>query len=207
MEMKSRTTLNIWLTISVFLLATVATAPGGVIYVDDDASLGGNGQTWGTAYKYLQDALNKPPTSGDQIWVAEGTYKPDQGGGVTSGDRNATFQLIDSVEIYGGFAGGETSRDQRDTVANVTILSGDLAGNDGPGEWENNDENSYRVVTGSGADSAARTGFGKIAGMDIIEDAYFVDVDILEVLSTDGGTVAGYIMNEGLSDLSSFFVP
>lgn len=28
-----------------------------IIYIDDDADVGGDGQTWGTAYKYLQDAL------------------------------------------------------------------------------------------------------------------------------------------------------
>jgi len=32
-------------------------AAGDVIYVDDDASLGGNGQNWTTPYRYLQDAL------------------------------------------------------------------------------------------------------------------------------------------------------
>jgi len=36
-------------------------------------------RTWGRAYKYLQDALHKPPTGGDEIWVAEGTYEPDEG--------------------------------------------------------------------------------------------------------------------------------
>ena len=98
-----------------------------VIYVDDDASLGGDGQIWETAYKYLQDALTAAE-SGDEIWVIEGTYKPDQGAGIVPGDREATFQLINGVAMYGGFAGGETSRDQRDAVTNVTILSGDLAG-------------------------------------------------------------------------------
>jgi len=41
-----------------------AIAAGGVIYVDADASPGGDGTSWSTAYKYLQDALYKPPTSG-----------------------------------------------------------------------------------------------------------------------------------------------
>lgn len=56
-------------------------------------------------------------------------------------------------------------------------------------------------------DFAVRLGFGKVAAMGVVEDAYLVDVDILEVLSTDGGTVAGHIMNESLSDLASFWVP
>lgn len=97
------------------------------IYVDAGATGANNGSSWVDAYKYLQDAL-AAAVSGDQIWVAEGTYMPDQGSGLTPGDRTAKFLLKNGVSIYGGFAGGETSRDQRDAVTNVTILSGDLAG-------------------------------------------------------------------------------
>ena len=75
--MRRKTNLKTALVMSLFLLAIVSTAGAEIIYVDASVSPGGNGQTWGTAYKYLQDALNKPPASGDQIWVAEGTYKPD----------------------------------------------------------------------------------------------------------------------------------
>ena len=129
-----------------------AIAAGEVIYVDADASVSGNGQSWGTAYKYLQDALYKPPTSGDQIWVAVGTYKPDEdeGGNVDPNDRTETFQLINGVAIYGGFpSGGETNLDEWDWQTNETILSGDI---NTPGD---NSDDSYHVVTGSGTNSTA----------------------------------------------------
>ena len=37
-----------------------------------------------------------------------------------------------------------------------------------------------------------------------LEDAYFVDLDVLGALSTDGSAVGGHIMDESLSDSNSF---
>jgi len=155
------------------MLCTVVS--GAVIYVDDDAAGGGNGQRWATAYKYLQDALYEPPSIGDEIWVAAGTYKPDQdeGGNVTPGLRSETFELINDVTIYGGFAGyGASDPNERDIELYETILSGDLDANDTPGLdpcdlWDdpNRGENSYHVVTGSGTDeTAVLNGFTITAG-------------------------------------------
>ncbi|MFH1419698.1 MAG: right-handed parallel beta-helix repeat-containing protein, partial [Planctomycetota bacterium] len=128
------------------------------IYVDAGASGANDGTSWTDAYVYLQDALTQAGDDGAvaEIWVAAGTYRPDRNTAnpTGTGDRSATFQLLDDVSIYGGFAGTETSLDQRDVDANETVLSGDLAANDGP-DFANNDENSYHVVTGSGTNSAA----------------------------------------------------
>ncbi|UCC28726.1 MAG: IPTL-CTERM sorting domain-containing protein [Phycisphaerales bacterium] len=129
-------------------------------YVDDDASLGGDGTSWPTAYKYLQDAL-AVATGGDEIHVAGGTYKPDQdeGGSVTPGDRTATFQLISGVELYGGYRGcpggdcGGADPDERGIDLYETILTGDLNGDDDSGG--DNSENTFHVVTGSGTDESA----------------------------------------------------
>ena len=122
-------------------------AAGAVYYVDDDAALEGDGRSWGTSYKYLQDALyDSTLTYGDTIRVAAGTYMPDkdEGGNVTLTDRTATFQLVNGVELYGGYAGVPGANpDARVPDTYVSILSGDLAGNF---------ENSYHVVTGSATD-------------------------------------------------------
>ncbi|MBA7476634.1 hypothetical protein ES707_12025 [subsurface metagenome] len=149
----------------IFLGFGCTIAAGGTIYVDASASGSNDGSSWADAYNNLQDALYKPPTGGDQIWVAEGTYKPDEdeGANVTPNDRTETFQLINGVAIYGGFAGGETSLDERDWQTNVTILSGDLDGDDVG--FTNNGENSYSVVTGSGMNvTAILDGFTITAG-------------------------------------------
>ena len=96
-----------------------------VIYVDDDAPPGGTGLSWAAAYNALQDALDVA-AAGDEIWVASGTYTPDRG----TEDREASFQLVNRVEIYGGFAGNEGNRNERDVAINTSILSGDLLDND-----------------------------------------------------------------------------
>ena len=126
------------------LVVMIGTAAGDVIYVDTGG--GGGGTSWSDAFGNLQDALAKPPSSGDQIWVVQGTYKPDEGVGPTPGDRAATFQLINGVAIYGGFLGNETSLEQRNWVINETILSGDIGD-------PNNSGNSYHVVNGRGTDA------------------------------------------------------
>ncbi len=95
-------------------------------------SISGN-TCWENAYIDLQDALDEAATLADQgnlveVWVAAGTYHPDRG----TGDRTMSYSLHKNVELYGGFAGWETYRDQRDFVINETILSGDLNEDDNP---------------------------------------------------------------------------
>ena len=72
------------------------------IYVDAGATSGAkNGTSWDDAYTDLQAALDAAAT-GDEIWVAEGTYTPAAEHGGT-GDRYRSFQLMNSVVLYGGF--------------------------------------------------------------------------------------------------------
>ncbi len=102
-----------------------------VVFVDSTAQGKNDGTSWADAFVDLQDALVVAET-GDEIWVAAGVYEPDRG----TGDRTASFQLVSGVGLYGGFAGWEEARDERDWVANEAILSGDLNGDDGPPNCE-----------------------------------------------------------------------
>jgi len=127
-----------------------------IIYVDADAVGANDGTSWDDAFNYLRSALIAAQ-SGDEIWVAEGVYNPDQSRRYPngSGRRNATFSLRNDVAIKGGFAGfGEPDPNERDPNTYETILSGDLNGDDGP-DFANNDENSYNVITGSGTNVTA----------------------------------------------------
>ena len=145
-----------WALIASFALAAAAQAQS-IRYVDDDAPAGGDGTSWTTPYKYLQDALTAARASGGtitEIRVAQGTYKPDQGTGQTAGNRSDTFQLAKDVTLKGGYAGWSAPlADARDCTLYETILSGDLASDDGP-DFANNGENSYHVVTANALGSS-----------------------------------------------------
>jgi hypothetical protein len=120
------------------------------LYVDDEARVPGDGSSWVTAFKYLQDAL-AVASAGDEIRVAQGEYRPDRGGGHTAGDRNATFQMPDGVTLTGGCAGvGAADPNLRDLGRFATVLTGDLAGNDDPNDEVTLLDNSFHVVTADG---------------------------------------------------------
>ena len=127
------------------------------LFVDADAMGAGDGTSWTDAYTDLQDALSAA-TGNDQIWIAAGTYAP-RAPLDASDARTATFAVTgdqDGLEIYGGFAGTETARSERDPVANETLLSGDLNGDDGPdtdGDGipdSGRGDNSYHVLVFNG---------------------------------------------------------
>jgi predicted outer membrane repeat protein len=130
------------------------------IYVDADApGPTHDGSSWADAFTDLQDALSLA-LDDVEIWVAQGVYTPTRQ--ATSDPCSATFLLRDGVALYGGFAGIETARQERDWTQYVTVLSGDLDGNDvidTQGVLMTTDHisgsNSYHVVTGSGVDGSA----------------------------------------------------
>jgi len=109
-----------------------------VVFVNQ-ASVGGDGRTWASAYNSLSAALDAIPESGAEIWLAQGTYFP-----TSSLDRSATFSIQDNVTLLGGFLGSEGSSLQRNPSANPTILSGNI------GDLGSETDNSYHVITTSG---------------------------------------------------------
>ena len=135
------------ITLLVLILSfTVSKLNATIIYVNAGNNSGTkNGQAWGTAYTSINDALSVVK-SGDEIWVAAGTYKP-----TTGTDRDASFNLVEGVALLGGFDGTESSSGDRDWETNLTVLSGDI------GTANNNSDNVYHVVVG--ANDATLDGF------------------------------------------------
>ena len=113
-----------------------------VIYVDQAVFGSNDGTSWANAYTSLQSGLDAA-VSGDQIWVAKGTYKPSSAYDLTNTSRYYHFRMKDGVTIYGGFAGTEAVKSQRTDFAvggtNETILSGDI------GVPDDNSDNCYHI--------------------------------------------------------------
>lgn len=76
-----------------------------------------DGTSWASAYPNLDNVFaDQNFASGDQIWVAQGTYRPQ--------NINLGFVVEKSVKIYGAFLGNETSVATRGGLATATILEG-----------------------------------------------------------------------------------
>jgi predicted outer membrane repeat protein len=130
------------LSLSIALAASSATAQS-VWYVKPNSTPGGDGLSWTTAFRSVRSALDAS-ASGDQIWVAAGTYSP-RGSGSPTDPRTAEFFVAPDTQLYGGFAGNETSLAQRAGLFSSTILTGDIGV---PGDPS---DNCYHVVRTWGA--------------------------------------------------------
>lgn len=109
-----------------------------VYYVKTDGSDENEGTTWASAFSSYQKAY-EAATAGDQVWIAEGTYKPTYDFGLNIGEAGKHFRLKNGVEFYGGFSGNESLLEERDHKTFLTILSGDI------GIVNDSTDNTYHV--------------------------------------------------------------
>ena len=123
-------------------------APTDTIYVDADATGTGDGSSWADAYTKLQEALQAARTNGqdDAVWVAAGTYYPDEGGSATDDDRTTSFEITSGIDLRGHFSGDEDSPEDRalGREAPKTILSGEIQ------QDANATNNAYTVLHQTG---------------------------------------------------------
>ena len=163
---------------------TVSIEQAQTIYVDQAATGENDGTSWANAYTDLQSAIaNAEPN--DEVWVAAGTYLP-----TTDDDRDISFSIKEFVQFYGGFAGDETEREQRDVEANETILSGNI------GAADDRTDNSYHVVDiTSTAATTVLDGFTIVNGYADTGDNAVVEEDV------GGGIYSDESGNAQLSNL------
>lgn len=86
-----------------------------ILYVDGSIAASGDGTSWPTAKKTIQEAVTAAAQY-DQVWVKAGTYA-----------LASTITLNKALSLFGGFAGTETALSQRDLKTNVTTIDGQNA--------------------------------------------------------------------------------
>ena len=181
----------------IFSLAPVNGSPAAttIIFVDQDSTaVSPDGTSWANAYPKLQDGLVAAgsPAAGElvEVWVAEGIYYPDEGGGQVDNNQFANFKIPNRVHLYGGFAGGETDKSGRDWENNLTVLSGDITQNDttdSNGIIQDTDDiippNTSAVVEiGQGGDEMVLDGFVLTGG--------YLPSALAAAVVTNGGALA-----------------
>ena len=105
---------------------------GRIRYVKPTATGTGDGSSWDNASGDLQKmidelAQNNPQNLPGEVWVAAGTYAP-QSQLISGTAYSASFRMRDGISVYGGFAGTETTKREREKgtmpwdFTNVTIF-------------------------------------------------------------------------------------
>lgn len=166
-------------------------------YVKQGAT--GDGSSWDNASGDLQKMIDELADNNQQgllgeVWVAAGTYSPI-GWLDPSKSYTAAFRMRDGISVYGGFAGNEQTKEEREKdgdlpwqYKNKTILKGasyegDAAWNETDYMWNINSSASRHVVW--------------FAPYPYNEEDYFKSVTILNGVTIIGGNAQGDI---GVSD-------
>lgn len=145
-------------------------------YVKPVATGTGDGSSWENASGNLQNMIDELAKNNQQnlpgeVWVAAGTYVPQVQ--VISGTTySASFLMRDGISVYGGFAGDESSKQEREVgkmpwnFVNKTILEGSYyehsktSWNESNHKWTLTSD-SRHVVFFSPLPSEGKNGFGK----------------------------------------------
>jgi hypothetical protein len=137
---------------------------GQIIYIDEfGLSTGPTGYTWPSAFKKMADGLSILPiayTCDDllfDIHVARGTYKPH------ASATSISHNFPRGLKVYGGFSTLEKSVNDRNMAlihtTNKSTLSGDLAGNDTPFNFNSNRNENSQIVAEIDGNNVVVDGF------------------------------------------------
>lgn len=165
-------------------------------YVKPTATGTGDGSSWDNASGDLQKMIddladNNVSQQAGEVWVAAGTYKP-QSQLISGMNYSASFRMRDGISVYGGFAGGETSKQKRAKgtmpwdFTNVTVL--EAAYYESKLAWTNS---KWTV----GSDSRHVVWFAPMSG-----ESDFTRITTLDGVTVQGGYAQG---NTGLDDFKT----
>jgi predicted outer membrane repeat protein len=118
-----------------------------------------DGSSWPAAMRELQCGLSEA-SPGDEIWLANGTYR-------AGANREMSFVLRDSVNLFGGFTANPGAPSQRtafNPFAPSTLLLGDLNGDDTPGSFVTYGDNTRQVLVAPPGASLLLDRFGVRGG-------------------------------------------
>lgn len=126
--------------IMIFNLRVFEDEPAKVIYVDSSVAVSGDGTSWFSAYKTIQQALDS--TNGcfqsiDTVKVAKGTYYPPD-----PSNDSLPIRMKHRCVMLGGF---DASTGERDYKLYPTILSGDIQQDN---EINNNSKTILKIEEG-----------------------------------------------------------
>jgi hypothetical protein len=119
-----------WLPLAVCLCLAGGSADAATWYVDrDNAALARDGKSWATAFTTIQPAIEAAyGAGGGEVWVAEGVYNEERTSQIHFPRVNTgSLVMRPGVSLYGGFAGTETARAQRDWLARLAVIDGSRA--------------------------------------------------------------------------------
>lgn len=124
-------------------------------FVDQNVRNPGDGRTWRRAFRTLGEGLAVIAADPDldELWVASGTYQPDEADGISS-----SIVLPAGITLYGGFASGQSDPAERTLTGEVlerSLLDGGIGGG-------TPEERVRHVVIG--AEGATLDGFTITAG-------------------------------------------
>lgn len=169
-------------------------AAGRIRYVMEKAQGTGDGSSWDNASGDLQKMIDELAAvdAPGEVWVAAGTYRPTTQ--IIEGVQYAaSFRMRDGINVYGGFAGSETSKAGRTKgtmpwiYSNETFLLGaDYV--DGSATWGND---QWNVI------SSTRhvVWFAPMSG-----EVKFKYTTVLDGVTIKGGAANG---GEGLADFAT----
>ena len=163
--------------------------PGMVLRVHPDGDDQASGRAWAAAKRTIRSALAAVP-SGGEVWVTGGTYHE--------------VLNVQGRQLFGGFSGTESRREQRDWVKHPTIIDADPAALLELGIAPNS------VVTiSSDADGPAtcdgltlQHGFGDVGGGILISGGCSAHIDHCHIRWNSAASTAGGIFCDQLASLT-----